>query len=127
MFEEMRDAAMAGKIAADDASAVPAEAAVEMATAGSAEAIGLPGGRIEAGAPADLAVVDLSSAHLTPEHDLVSHLVYAANGSDVRHTVCDGQVLMRDRELLTLDERAVRREAEERARALVERASAGDD
>ena len=57
----------------------------------------------------------------------MSHLVYAANGSDVRHTVCDGQVLMRDRELLTLDERAVRREAEERARALVERASAGDD
>ena len=53
----------------------------------------------------------------------MSHLVYAARGSDVRHTICDGQVLMRDRELLTLDERAVIREAEERARAVVDSAS----
>jgi len=123
LFDEMRDAAMLGKLAADDASAVPAEAAVEMATQGGADALGLPVGRIEAGAPADLAVVDLSGPHLTPEHDPVSHLAYAARGSDVRHTVCDGRVLMRDRELLTLDVDAVKREAERRARAAVERAA----
>ncbi|WP_255151623.1 amidohydrolase [Halorarius halobius] len=122
MFGEMRDAAMLGKLAADDASAVPAEAAVEMATQGSADALGLPVGRIEEGRPADLAVVDLEAAHLTPAHDVVSHLAYAAKGSDVRHTVCDGRVLMRDRELLTLDERAVRETAAERAAAAVERA-----
>lgn len=122
MFDEMRDAAMIGKLAADDASAVSAETVVEMATQGSAEALGLPVGRIEAGAPADLAVVDLDAAHLTPRHDLVSHLAYAARGSDVRHTVCDGQVLMRDREVLTLDETAVREEAEQRAMAAVDRA-----
>ncbi|WP_255198298.1 amidohydrolase [Halorarius litoreus] len=122
MFDEMRDAAMIGKLAADDASAVPAEAVIEMATKGSADALGLPVGRIEPGAPADLAVVDLEAAHLTPAHDLVSHLVYAATGSDVRHTLCDGQVLMRDREVLTLDERAVREEATERAMAAVQRA-----
>jgi 5-methylthioadenosine/S-adenosylhomocysteine deaminase len=122
MFDEMRDAAMVGKLAAEDASAVPAEAVVEMATAGSADALGLPVGRIEPGRPADLAVVDLEGAHLTPAHDLVSHLAYAARGSDVRHTVCDGQVLMRDREVLTLDERATREEATERAMAAVERA-----
>jgi 5-methylthioadenosine/S-adenosylhomocysteine deaminase len=122
LFDELRDAAMLGKLAADDASAVPAEAAVEMATQGGADALGLPVGRIEAGAPADLAVVDLEAAHLTPAHDLVSHLAYAVRGSDVRHTVCDGQVLVRDGELLTLDEAAVRREAAERARDLVERA-----
>jgi 5-methylthioadenosine/S-adenosylhomocysteine deaminase len=123
MFDELRDAAMVGKLAADDASAVDAPAAVEMATRGGAEAIGIDSGRIEAGANADLAVVDLDAAHLTPQHDLVSHLAYAARGSDVRHTVCDGQVLMRDRELTTIDLAAARERASERARALVERAT----
>ncbi|KAB7515157.1 amidohydrolase family protein [Halosegnis rubeus] len=123
MFGEMRDAAMVGKLAADDASAVPASAVVEMATQAGADALGLPGGKIAEGEPADLAVVDLSGAHLTPEHDLVSHLAYAARGSDVRHTVCDGKVLLRDGELLTLDPATAKREAEERAREAVERAS----
>ena len=122
MFGEMRDAAMAGKLAADDASAVDAPTALDLATRGSTAALGLDGGRIEAGADADLAVVDLAAPHLTPQHDLVSHLVYAATGSDVRHTVCDGQVLMRDRELLTVDEAATRREAADRAEDLFNRA-----
>ncbi len=121
-FDEMRDAAMLGKIAADSAAAVPAGRAVEMATAGSAEAIGIDSGKIEEGANADLAVVDFETAHLTPDHDPVSHLAYAVRGSDVRHTVCDGRVLMRDREVLTLDEKEVRQTAQKRARELVERA-----
>jgi len=123
LFDEMRDAAMLGKLAAGDAGAVAAPTAVEMATAGGARALGFECGRIEPGAAADLAVVDLEAPHLTPRHDLVSHLVYAARGSDVRHTVCDGAVLMRDRELLTLDVDACRREASERARAVVDRAT----
>jgi len=122
MIEEMRDAAMVGKLAADDASAVDAATAVELATAGSAELLGFASGRIEPGANADLAVLDLDAVHLSPPHDLVSHLVYAARGSDVRHTVCDGRVLMRDRELLTIDETAAREEANERAEALFARA-----
>jgi 5-methylthioadenosine/S-adenosylhomocysteine deaminase len=121
VFDEMRDAAMLGKLAADDAAAVPAEAVVEMATAAGADALGLPGGRIEAGAAADLAVVDLDAPHLTPVHDPVSHLAYAARGSDVRHTVCDGEVLMRDREVLTLDAAAVRERAASAAADLVDR------
>jgi len=123
MFDEMRDAAMVGKLQTMDASAVPAEAVVEMATRGSAEAIGLDCGRIEPGAPADLAVVDLTGEHLVPRHDLLSHLAYAVRGSDVRHTVCDGTVLMEDRELQTLDLEAVKTEAAERAAALVDRAT----
>ncbi len=122
MFGEMRDAAMLGKLAAEDASAVAAPDVVRMATAGSADVAGLPGGRIEPGAAADLAVVSLDAPHLTPVHDAVSHLVYAATGSDVRHTVCDGQVLMRDREVLTMDAGTVQAAAAERASALVERA-----
>ncbi|WP_049984460.1 amidohydrolase [Halorubrum sp. BV1] len=121
VFDEMRDAAMLGKLAADDASAVPAEAAVEMATAAGADALGLPGGRIEPGAAADLAVVDLDAPHLTPVHDPVSHLAYAARGSDVRHTVCDGTILMRDRDVLTLDADEVRARAADAARDLIDR------
>ena len=127
LFDEMRDAAMLGKLAADDASAVPAEAVVRMATEGGARVAGLPGGRIEPGAVADLAVVDMDAPHLTPDHDPVSHLVYAARGSDVRHTVCGGRVLMRDREVLTLDAEATMREAERRAKAAVERATGEEE
>jgi 5-methylthioadenosine/S-adenosylhomocysteine deaminase len=121
-FDEMRDAAMLGKLAACDAGAVAAPDAVRMATAGGAEVLGLDAGRIEAGAAADLAVVDLDAPHLTPDHNPVSHLAYAARGSDVRHTVCDGETLMRDREVLTLDEDRVLARAEERAAGLLERA-----
>jgi 5-methylthioadenosine/S-adenosylhomocysteine deaminase len=122
LFDELRDAAMLGKLAADDAAAVPAEAAVEMATAGGARALGFDSGRLEAGANADLAVVDFTVPHLTPVHDHVSHLAYAATGADVKHTVCDGEVLLRDGEVTTLDEDAVRSHAASRAAALVERA-----
>ncbi len=123
MFGEMRDAAMLGKLAADDASAIDAKSVVRMATEGSSRALGFDGGRIEDGANADLAVIDLDAAHLTPHHDLVSHLAYAARGSDVRHTICDGKVLMEDREVITMDEESVREEAESRAKAAVERAT----
>lgn len=122
LFDEVRDAAMIGKLAANNASAVDAPTALGMATRGSAELLGFDSGRIEPGANADLAVLDFAASHLTPVHDPVSHLVYAARGSDVRHTVCDGEVLMRDRELLTLAEERVRADAQERATALVERA-----
>ena len=121
LFDEMRDAAMLGKLAADDAAAVPAPAVVEMATAAGADALGLPGGRVAPGTAADLAVVDLDAPHLTPVHDPVSHLAYAARGSDVRHTVCDGDVLMRDREVLTLDADAVQERAANAASDLVDR------
>jgi len=121
-FDEVRDAAMVGKLGADDAAAVDAETVVHMATAGGADVLGIDAGRIEAGRAADLAVVDLEAPHLTPEHDLVSLLAYAVRGSDVRHTVCDGRVLMADREVQVLDEAAVRARAQEHAEALLERA-----
>ncbi|PSQ10818.1 S-adenosylhomocysteine deaminase [Halobacteriales archaeon QS_5_70_15] len=122
LFGEMRDAAMLGKLAAGDASAVAAVDVVRMATEWGAEVVGLPAGRVEAGGTADLAVVDFEAPHLTPVHDHVSHLVYAARASDVRHTVCDGRTLVRDGEVTTLDESRVRAAATERAASAVERA-----
>ncbi|XVH32922.1 amidohydrolase [Haloferacaceae archaeon DSL9] len=121
LFDELRDAAMIGKLADGNAESVPAEAAVRMATEGGAEAIGLPGGRIEEGGVADVAVVDFDAPHLTPAHDHVSHLAYAVCSGDVRHTICDGRVLMQDREVLTLDEETVLRRARDHARELVGR------
>ncbi|MES3518279.1 MAG: amidohydrolase [Natronomonas sp.] len=123
LFDELRDAAMVGKLAADDAAAVPAEAAVAAATQGGAEALGIDSGAIEPGRNADVAVVSLDAPHLTPAHDLSSHLAYAVRGSDVRHTVVDGAVLMRDRTLTTLDEASVVETAERRAAAATERVS----
>ena len=122
LFGEMRDAAMLGKLATGNASAVAAPDVVRMATEWGADVIGLPAGRVEAGGVADLAVVDFEAPHLAPVHDHVSHLVYAARGSDVRHTVCDGRVLVREGEVTTLDGARVRREAGDRAAAAVERA-----
>ena len=123
MIEELRQAALVGKIAADAASATDAATVVHMATEGSAQLLGLDTGVIEPNAPADLAVIDLERPHFTPAHDLVSHLVYAANGADVRHTICDGTVLMRDRNVVVFDEDEVRATASERASDLLARAS----
>lgn len=122
VFDEMRDAAMIGKVETGDASTVPAGAVVDLATISGRRVLGLPGGRIEPGAVADLAVVDLRAPHLTPVHDPVSHLAYAARGSDVRHTLCDGRVLMEDRTLTTLDPASIRDRAARSARDLIHRA-----
>lgn len=124
LLEELRLAALMGKFEADDAAAIPAATAVELATRGGGDLLGRTGG-LAAGAPADIAVIDLDAPQFTPDHDPVSHLAYVANRGDVRHTVCDGTVLMRDRTVETLDEAAVRREASERARAAIGRVGEG--
>lgn len=122
MLEELRLAALLAKGATGDPTVLPAAQAIELATTGGSELLGLPGGRIEPGAAADLAVIDLDAAHFTPAHDPLSHLVYVASRGDVRHTVCDGAVLMRDRDVTTLDETAVRSAASEHAAAAIDRA-----
>jgi 5-methylthioadenosine/S-adenosylhomocysteine deaminase len=113
MFEEMMSAALLAKHASGDPTRAPAAAVLEMATLGGARALGLEDriGSLEAGKRADLVVVGLGEARLQPMYDAVSHLVYAAKGADVRHVVVEGRVLMRDRVVLTLDERAVLAEA----------------
>ncbi len=63
---------------------------------------------MEVGKLADLAVIDFDSANLTPYYDLYSHIVYAAAASDVSDVMVHGKLLMRDRELLTLDEAEVK-------------------
>jgi 5-methylthioadenosine/S-adenosylhomocysteine deaminase len=94
MVEEMKVAALVQKHRAVDATALPATEALAMATRHAALAFGLPGGRLEPGAAADLILVDLSHPSTQPVHDPVSALVYAATGRAVHTTICDGEVLM---------------------------------
>ncbi|MFI7404461.1 amidohydrolase [Streptomyces sp. NPDC049541] len=103
----VRQAALVHK-AGGDATAVGAEQAVRMATIEGARALGLADqlGSLERGKRADLIVLDLGAPHLRPLHDPWSTLAYAAHSADVRDTVVDGRVLMRDRGLRTLDEGA---------------------
>jgi 5-methylthioadenosine/S-adenosylhomocysteine deaminase len=114
MFEEMLVAALLAKHGTGNPTAAPAAAVLEMATVGGARVLGMEDsiGSLETGRRADLVVVSLSEPRARPTYDPVSHLVYAVKGSDVRHVVVDGRVVVRDRVLLTLDVADVLAEAE---------------
>jgi 5-methylthioadenosine/S-adenosylhomocysteine deaminase len=96
MIEEARLAALIHKGRTGDPTVVNAHEALEMATRGGARALGLGGlvGTLEVGKRADLALLDLSSPHLQPVHNVVSQVVYAARAEDVRMTVVNGEVVM---------------------------------
>lgn len=121
MFSEMRHAALLAKVHHGDASLLPAGDVIEMATGAGARLLGLSTGRIALGHRADLAILDLEAPHLTPDHDLRSHVVYAAGGADVHTTIVDGEVLMEDHTVNTLDADRVLADARKRASAVVER------
>jgi 5-methylthioadenosine/S-adenosylhomocysteine deaminase len=123
MFTEMRTAALLQKLA-HGPEALPAARVLSMATIDGARALGLEKeiGSLEVGKRADVIVVDLDQLHSTPPRDVVSALVYSAVAADVRATVIDGQMLMRDRDLLTMNEASVIEEANREANALAKRA-----
>ena len=123
MFTEMRTAALLQK-ALHGADALPAARVLRMATIDGAHALGLNHeiGSVEVGKRADLSIINLEKLHLTPRPNVVSALVYAATAGDVRTVLVDGQILMQDRKLLTLDESAVISEASQQAHLLRQRA-----
>jgi 5-methylthioadenosine/S-adenosylhomocysteine deaminase len=131
LFNEMKLTALFNKIASRNPTAMPAWEVLRMATIEGARAIGLGDdiGSLEVGKQADLILVDLKAPHLTPVLDapvrnIVPNLVYAATGQEVQTVVVAGQVLMRDRRVLTLDEDAIRTEAQHYASELAERVAA---
>ncbi|EPR40774.1 5-methylthioadenosine/S-adenosylhomocysteine deaminase [Desulfovibrio sp. X2] len=116
MFGEMNSAALQAKGRARDSQALSAQDVLDMATRGSAEAVGWPElGRLEAGGPADLVALDLSRPNLMPLHDPVAQVVYAATGHEVRLTMCAGRVLYEDGRFTTLDMDDLSRRARELA------------
>jgi len=119
MFTEMRTAALLQK-ALHGPEVLPANRVLRMATHDGAKAMGLDAeiGSIEAGKRADLALVRLDSLHSTPVADVVSALVYSAEAEDVDTVIIDGRVVMRERKLLTLDEREIIQTARSEAERL---------
>jgi 5-methylthioadenosine/S-adenosylhomocysteine deaminase len=113
MFEAMRQAGFLAKHATRDPTALPAQAALDLATVGGARALGLERsiGSLEPGKKADVITVTIDRARHTPLYDPISHLVYVAHGADVRTTVVNGKVLMADRRVRTVDRTAVIRDA----------------
>jgi 5-methylthioadenosine/S-adenosylhomocysteine deaminase len=109
MFEAMRQASFLAKLTTRDPTAVPAQTALDMATIGGARALHMDRliGSLEVGKRADVITVSMSATRQTPVYDPVSHLVYTTRGDDVRNTIVDGKVLMKDRRVRTLDRTAV--------------------
>ncbi|THF81317.1 amidohydrolase [Cohnella fermenti] len=127
MLEEMKYVPLLQKARLLDATAIPAEVALRMATIDGAKALGLDKeiGSLEIGKKADLIMVDFRKHHLTPiirgkYNNAVSNLVYSASGSDVSHVFIDGKPIVRERKLLTGDAEAIRLEAQEAAEKLFE-------
>lgn len=121
MFEEMKLAALLQKVNTGDPTVLPAEKVLEMVTINAAAALGLENeiGSIEAGKKADLVLLDMKTPHLTPFRHPVSHIVYAANGGDVNTVICNGEILMRNKELEVLDEASVIKFAENAAEEIL--------
>jgi len=109
MFGEMNCVAKVHKVDRMDPTAMNAETTLEAATLGGAAALGMERqiGSLAVGRKADVIVIDLDQPHLIPLYNVPSHLVYAARGGDVVHSVINGRVVMRDRRLLTIDEHEV--------------------
>lgn len=124
MFTEMRTAALLQKVL-HGPEALPAQRALRMATIDGARAMGLDReiGSIEVGKRADLIVLDISVLHATPRpSDLPSAVVYSAQPDDVQTVMIDGRLVMKDRELLTLNEGEIAQEANREAQLLFKRA-----
>jgi 5-methylthioadenosine/S-adenosylhomocysteine deaminase len=105
MFTEMRTAALLQKVV-HGPEVLPAARVLRLATIDGAKALGLESeiGSIEVGKRADLSVVKLDRLHTTPARDVVSALVYSAEADDVDTVIIDGQLVMRERKLLTINE-----------------------
>jgi 5-methylthioadenosine/S-adenosylhomocysteine deaminase len=107
---------------------LPANRALRMATIDGARAMGLDReiGSLEPGKRADVTVLDIANLHSTPKPaDLASTIVYSAQPHDVQTAIIDGRLVMKNRELLTLNEAQVIADANNQAADLFRRAGLG--
>jgi 5-methylthioadenosine/S-adenosylhomocysteine deaminase len=105
MFREMDTAAKIHKVTSLDPTVMSAQTVLKMATIGGANVLGLDKliGSIETGKQADIILVDMNQPHLTPLYNCYSQLVYAARGADVKTSIINGKIVMKDRQLRTID------------------------
>jgi 5-methylthioadenosine/S-adenosylhomocysteine deaminase len=109
LFGEMNTAAKLHKVTRMDPTVMNAATTLHASTLGGAALLGAEAeiGSLAVEKKADIIMLDMGQPHLTPVYNPISHLVYAAQGGDVIHSVINGQVVMRDRQLTTLDEKAI--------------------
>jgi 5-methylthioadenosine/S-adenosylhomocysteine deaminase len=124
LFDVMKFASLIHRAYRVDASLLQAPEVVRMATRNGAAALRHDTGQLVVGRKADVILVDTASPMFTPlrpgdKAHLYSHLVFAADGSAVHTTIVDGRILMRDRELVTVDEAAVLDQANQALRRVV--------
>ena len=117
LFEVMRVAAMAERSDANKADALPASAALMMATVTGAQAQGRSAecGMLQEGMDADIVLVDFTAPHLMPCHNVINSLVFAAKGGDVALTMVRGNILYRSGHFPTIDLQEVVQELTEYA------------
>ena len=113
MVEEMASAARLQKVMRNDPKAISAREVLRLATIGGAQVLGLDKkiGTLERGKRADLVIIDLQQVKTQPVYSVESAIVYAASGNSVVTTICDGRILMRRGEVLTIDEAETMRKA----------------
>ncbi|MFT4748776.1 MAG: 5-methylthioadenosine/S-adenosylhomocysteine deaminase, partial [Pseudohongiellaceae bacterium] len=106
-------AATVAKAVARDASAVPAHQALALATINGARAMGLADkiGSLEINKFADITAIDLNHLNTLPMHNPASHVAYAVNSSQVSHVWCNGQAVLKNSELKTMDPAFIREKA----------------
>ena len=106
MFEAARTAGYLQKVTTMNPATLPAPVTLRMATLGGAEALGLAReiGSLEVGKKADLLIVDLTPTHMRPINRIENSLVYCASAQDIETVICDGQIVMEDHQITTLDE-----------------------
>ncbi len=120
MLEELRLASLLAKGIAMEPTLIDAKTALRMATVTGAESLFLEGcGCLKEGWKADLIGLRLDAPHLTPMHDPIAQVVYAASAADVDLVIVDGRVVLEKRELKTIDEAMVKAEASRCAARLV--------
>lgn len=120
MFGEMRTAALLHKVFNEDPLVMPAFDVLKMATSDGARALGMGNevGSLKPGFKADLILVDMNKPHYCPRHNLVAHAVYAAEAGDVDVVIIDGEIIMENQRILTVDEERVLEEVEKCSRRL---------
>lgn len=122
ILEVMRLTGLYQKGFDSDATVLPVHQLLKLATQAPAAALGFaPSGVLAPGHPADLILLDTRAPHWLPRHDLAAGVVYTAHPGDIAYVWCNGQMLYRLGEFLTLDYERIRFEAERRAIRMVEK------
>ncbi len=124
MLEVLKTTALLHKVSCLDAMVLLPEDVIWMACRGGAAAFGQSEliGSLEVGKKADVVLVDLNTPRAMPVHSAPSALVYNASAGEVDTVIVDGQILMRDREILCVDEKALLAEARAACARLFDRA-----